>query len=90
MTSSTDYPHGPRDESFLFATNAGFLEELFRRYDNNPEQVSSAWRQHFDSLNGGGDTMADSATQSPRRPKVRPWPQHGRPVPHRNNRRYCD
>ncbi|MDH3467798.1 MAG: 2-oxoglutarate dehydrogenase E1 component, partial [Gammaproteobacteria bacterium] len=64
MTSSTDDPHGPGDESYLFATNAGFLEELYRRYDANPEQVDSAWRQRFDSLNGRGDTVVDSGTKS--------------------------
>ncbi len=64
MTSSTDDPHGPSDESYLFATNAGFLEELYQRYDNNPEQVDSAWRQRFDGLNGRGDTMDDNAIKS--------------------------
>ncbi len=36
--------------SYLFGTNAPFIEDLYETYLNNPAAVTSAWRDYFDKL----------------------------------------
>ena len=36
--------------SFLESSNSSFIEELYLRYTNNPENVSQSWREFFDGL----------------------------------------
>ncbi|MAB14285.1 2-oxoglutarate dehydrogenase E1 component, partial [Parvibaculum sp.] len=36
--------------SFLYGTNAGFVEELYARYLNDPASVDAEWKQFFDEL----------------------------------------
>ena len=36
--------------SCLYSGNAGFVEELYEAYLNNPDAVDPQWRQYFDSL----------------------------------------
>ena len=36
--------------SFLYGTNAGFVEELYARYLNDPASVDAEWRAFFDEL----------------------------------------
>src|SRR3954469_20109647 len=52
--------------SFLFGTNAAFIEALYAQYLGNPDSVDSTWRAFFDAL-GEKDL---SATQLGRGP---PW-----------------
>ena len=36
--------------SFLYGTNAGFVEELYARYLNDPASVDAEWKKFFDEL----------------------------------------
>ena len=36
--------------SFLFGTNAAFIESLYAQYLNNPDSVDGTWRAFFDAL----------------------------------------
>ena len=40
--------------SYLFAGNAAFIEELYETYLENPENVSAEWRRYFDQLQQPG------------------------------------
>lgn len=42
--------------SFLYGTNAAYVEQLYARYQENHESVSAEWRTFFESL---GDQRAD-------------------------------
>jgi len=37
--------------SFLEGNNSAFIEELYLKYINNPEDVPQSWREFFDGLN---------------------------------------
>ena len=58
-------------ESFLFAANAYFVEDLYLKYLDNPSNVDDYWRNFFDNLS---DTHALRATKGaswlPRKNKV--------------------
>ena len=36
--------------SFLYGGNSGFIEELYSRYLDDPDDVDESWRQYFDDL----------------------------------------
>src|SRR5210317_1451678 len=36
--------------SYLFGTNAAFVEELYDSYLEDPDSVSEDWKQYFDNL----------------------------------------
>ena len=36
--------------SFLYGTNAGFIEDLYEQYRNDPKSVDGTWRAFFDAL----------------------------------------
>jgi 2-oxoglutarate dehydrogenase E1 component len=36
-----------KDDTFLFASNAVFIEELYEKYSKNPTLVSEEWRKYF-------------------------------------------
>ena len=36
--------------SFLEGSNSSFIEELYLKYINNPEDVPQSWREFFDGL----------------------------------------
>ena len=40
--------------SFLFGTNAGFIEGLYAQYQNDPNSVDGTWRAFFDALGDKG------------------------------------
>ncbi len=40
------------ESSFLYGTNAPFIEELFARYLDDPASVDPSWRRFFDTLDG--------------------------------------
>ncbi len=39
---------------FDFGVNAGFVEELYAQYQENPEKVDPSWRSFFDAQRGAG------------------------------------
>ena len=43
-----------RNSSYLFASNAPFVEEMYESYLENPDDVSPQWRNYFDSLQTEG------------------------------------
>src|SRR4051812_48806730 len=44
--------------SFLFGTNAGFIEGLYAQYLENPDSVDGTWRAFFDALGEKGLSRA--------------------------------
>lgn len=42
-----------KQNSFLFGSNAVFLEELYRLYLSDPKLVDHTWRDYFQSIEGG-------------------------------------
>src|SRR5262245_10647932 len=48
-----------RDMQLDFGVNAGFVEELYAQYLENPESVDPGWRKYFDARPG------DAALQVP-------------------------
>ena len=36
--------------SFLYGANAGYIEDLYARYEKNPASVDAEWRDFFQSL----------------------------------------
>ena len=43
--------------SFLESSNSSFIEELYLKYINNPENVPQSWREFFDGLNEDQKTI---------------------------------
>jgi 2-oxoglutarate dehydrogenase E1 component len=39
--------------SYLFGTNAAFVEELYDIYLDNPTAIPDDWRMYFDNIQGG-------------------------------------
>src|SRR5271155_4015011 len=44
------------ESSFLFGTNAAFIESLYARYQENPDSVDESWRAYFADLDERGLT----------------------------------
>ncbi|HKD21068.1 MAG TPA: 2-oxoglutarate dehydrogenase E1 component [Rhizomicrobium sp.] len=44
------------ESSFLFGTNAAFIEALYARYQENPDSVDESWRAYFTELDERGLT----------------------------------
>ena len=42
-----------QQESYLYGSNAVFIEELYARYLNNEQDVDENWRSWFKSLKNG-------------------------------------
>ena len=54
--------------SYLFGTNAPFMEELYETYLDNPGGVTPAWRNYFDMLQnlpGASSTAAPDVAHAP-------------------------
>src|SRR5882762_11046498 len=50
------------DNSYLYGTNAPFIEELYEKYLANPQSVTEEWRDYFDRLQVlPGSTVKDVA-----------------------------
>jgi 2-oxoglutarate dehydrogenase E1 component len=56
--------------SHLYGANAGFVEELYERYLDDPSSVGVEWRNYFDTLQRGG--APDVARLRPTAPAPRP------------------
>jgi len=51
-----------RSTSYLYGSNAPFVEELYERYLADPASVSDSWREYFDKLQAqAGATVRDVA-----------------------------
>ncbi len=59
------------NSSFLSGSNAGFLEDLYLRYQNDPTSVDASWQQYFQALGDDAETVVAEANGAP-------WtPSHG-------------
>jgi 2-oxoglutarate dehydrogenase E1 component len=63
--------------SFLYGANAGYIEDLYARYEADPKAVDAAWQSFFESLK---DDRAD-VERNARGPS---WRRPDWPVPERN------
>ena len=62
------------DTSFLFGTNAVYLEDMAARYAQNPASVPASWRKFFAAV---GDEAATSTSAA----KGPGWKREGWPRP---------
>jgi 2-oxoglutarate dehydrogenase E1 component len=60
--------------SFLYGGNAAYLEDLYARYQQSPDELDAGWREFFSTLKDPGETVIAEA----RGPKWRrsDWPIH--------------
>src|SRR5215470_19431039 len=63
--------------SFLYGGNAGYIEDLYARYEANPKAVDAAWQSFFENLK---DDRAD-VERNARGPS---WRRPDWPLPERN------
>jgi 2-oxoglutarate dehydrogenase E1 component len=47
--------------SFLYGGNASYIEDLYARYEKDPQAVDSEWREFFGSLQDSSDAVAKLA-----------------------------
>ena len=47
--------------SFLYGGNAAYIEDLYARYETDPDAVDADWRAFFDSLKDDAADVAKSA-----------------------------
>ena len=47
--------------SFLYGGNASYIEDLYARYEKDPEGVDSEWREFFESLKDSPEEVAKIA-----------------------------
>ena len=52
------------DNSYLFAGNAAFIEDLYAQFLNNPASVAQDWRQTFEALQRANPTAAPDANHA--------------------------
>lgn len=55
-----------QENSFLYGTNAAFIEELYEKYIDNPDAVDPSWRDYFAKLDG----ITNKPSWSKNAPKV--------------------
>ncbi|PHQ70495.1 MAG: 2-oxoglutarate dehydrogenase E1 component [Sneathiella sp.] len=51
--------------SFLFGSNAGFIEDLYSRYLDDPSSVDETWRQYFQTLGDDAETVLAESRGAP-------------------------
>ena len=54
--------------SYLFGSNAPFIEELYEKYLENPSAIEPEWREYFDKLSnlpGAGDYLGPDVPHAP-------------------------
>jgi 2-oxoglutarate dehydrogenase E1 component len=57
--------HQMDTSSFLFGSNAGFIEHLYARYLDDPSSVDESWQQYFQSLGDDVDTVLAETRGAP-------------------------
>ena len=56
--------------SFLYGANAGYIEELYAKWSNNPTSVSEEWAGLFESLKPADIEAMANADKNSGRPKL--------------------
>lgn len=63
--------------SFLYGGNAGYIEELYADYKNNPSSVSAEWQQFFGDLGDSGEDIIKNAAGASWKKSHWPIPENG-------------
>ncbi|TPW27968.1 2-oxoglutarate dehydrogenase E1 component [Pararhizobium mangrovi] len=50
-----------QETSFLYGSNAGYIEELYARYEDDPQAVPEEWRSFFESLADDAENVRKAA-----------------------------
>ncbi|MZR29442.1 2-oxoglutarate dehydrogenase E1 component [Sneathiella litorea] len=53
------------NSSFLFGSNAGFIEQLYARYLDDPSSVDTSWQKYFASLGDDADSVIAETRGAP-------------------------
>ncbi len=51
------------ETSFLYGGNAGFVEDLYERYGEDPQSVEPSWRAYFESLHEQASAIRQAAVE---------------------------
>ena len=46
-----------KENSYLFSSNAAFVEEMYQKYQTNPQSVDAEWQEFFANNRGGDDRI---------------------------------
>ncbi|MFT6556697.1 2-oxoglutarate dehydrogenase E1 component [Sneathiella sp.] len=67
------------NSSFLSGANAGFIEDLYLRYQNDPTSVDSSWQQYFQTLGDDAETVVAENRGAPWTPSngISPEDEYG-------------
>jgi 2-oxoglutarate dehydrogenase E1 component len=57
-----------KSTSYLFGSNAVFIQELYNRYIKDPNSVDSDWRIYFSNLKDDPDTVSKEVSGAPWKP----------------------
>jgi 2-oxoglutarate dehydrogenase E1 component len=63
--------------SFLYGGNASYIEDLYARYEDNPETVDAEWQAFFQGLKDSRDDVAKIARGPSWRKRNWPQPERG-------------
>ena len=58
-----------KNTSYLFGSNAAFIQELYNQFIQNPSSVDTEWRSYFNSLGDDEKAVIDSVVGAPWKPK---------------------
>ncbi|MBL4739715.1 MAG: 2-oxoglutarate dehydrogenase E1 component [Sneathiella sp.] len=67
------------NSSFLSGANAGFIEDLYLRYQNDPTSVDGSWQQYFQTLGDDAETIVAESKGAPWTPSngIAPEDEYG-------------
>jgi 2-oxoglutarate dehydrogenase E1 component len=67
------------NSSFLFGSNAGFIEQLYARYLDDPTSVDTSWQQYFGTLGDDASTVVAETRGAPWTPSngIEPEDEYG-------------
>ncbi|WP_018699362.1 2-oxoglutarate dehydrogenase E1 component [Amorphus coralli] len=75
--ASQDPNQAFRQTSFLYGGNAAYLEDLYARYQTDPESIDAEWRAFFSALKDDKDQVLAEARGAPWQRKDWPIPMNG-------------
>ena len=67
--------------SYLFGSNAPYIEELYEKFLDNPESVDEKWKQYFTDLSKQPGAVAVDVAHTPIRESLPLWLKRKLPQP---------
>ena len=54
-----------KDSSFIFSGNVTFIQEIYRKYLQNPSSVSAQWQEYFKNVGDDFNSLASDFDGAP-------------------------